>query len=256
MVININNWYLVTVNSSPETVRTKAQLVDSLRTADIDVVGQFTWGSNFTFLVELADCGLRAVYKPSQGERPLWDFPPETLAGREVAAYLLSEALGWGLVPPTVYREAGPAGPGSLQLRIEHDPEMHYFTFDGTTRQRLRPTALFDLLLNNADRKGGHILLDSEEHIWLIDHGICFHAEPKLRTVVWDFVGEQFPEKLAADMRALAPRLAAGGLRVDLLDYLASAELEAMQQRLERLLTDRRYPAPPEDQRAVPWPPV
>jgi hypothetical protein len=222
----------------------------------MDVVGQFTWGSNFTFLVELANCDLEAVYKPSQGERPLWDFPPESLAGREVAAYHLSEALGWGLVPPTVYRPDGPAGPGSLQLRIKHDPELHYFTFGEATRQRLRPTALFDLLLNNADRKGGHILLDPEDHIWLIDHGICFHAEPKLRTVVWDFVGEELPKELAADLRTLAPQLAAGRLSDDLLRYLSGAELEALQQRLERLLAEGRYPSPPEDERAVPWPPV
>lgn len=239
-----------------ETKTSRTVFLRCLHNAEMDVVGQFTWGSNYTFLVELADCGLQAVYKPSQGERPLWDFPPETLAGREVAAYLLSEALGWGLVPPTVYRTDGPAGPGSLQLRIAHDPELHYFTFDDATRQRLRPTALFDLLLNNADRKGGHILLDAADHIWLIDHGICFHAEPKLRTVVWDFVGEAFPDELVADLRALAPRLAAGPLRDELRDYLADAELEALSQRLERLLAEGRYPAPPDDERAVPWPPV
>ena len=222
----------------------------------MSVVGQFNWGSNFTFLVELEDCGLQAVYKPSQGEQPLWDFPAETLAGREVAAYLLSEALGWGLVPPTVLRQDGPAGPGSLQLRIEHDPEQHYFTLDAATRQRLRPTALFDLLVNNADRKGGHILLDADGRIWLIDHGICFHAEPKLRTVVWDFVGEDFPEDLVADLRALAPRLAEGELREDLLGHLSEEELQAMEARLARLLEEGRFPAPPEDERARPWPPV
>ncbi len=244
------------MTSSSEALLKKQQVFEALRAAQIEVVGQFTWGSNYTFLVELADCGLEAVYKPSQGERPLCDFPPETLAGREVAAYLLSEALGWGLVPPTVYRADGPAGPGSLQLRIAHDPELHYFTFDDATRQRLRPTALLDLLLNNADRKGGHILLDAADHIWLIDHGICFHEEPKLRTVVWDFVGEDLSPDLMADLRALAPRLAAGRLRDELSEYLADAELEALSQRLERLLADGCYPAPPDDERAVPWPPV
>lgn len=246
----------MTVNSSSEIRFAQEQILDCLHRAEMKVVRQFTWGSNFTFLVEFTDCGLQAVYKPRQGERPLWDFPTETLAGREVAAYLLSEALGWRLVPPTVYRQDGPAGPGSLQVRVEHDPEVHYFTFDEPARQCLRPTALFDLLVNNADRKGGHILLDPADHIWLIDHGICFHAEPKLRTVVWDFVGEAFPDDLVADLRVLAPRLATGPLRTELGEYLSQGELDALEQRLERLLAEGRFPAPPEGQRATPWPPI
>jgi hypothetical protein len=217
------------------------------------VMGQFTWGSNFTFLVDLEseDCQLQAIYKPSRGERPLWDFPEETLAGREVAAYLVSEALGWGLAPPTVYRQDGPAGPGSLQLRIEHDPDQHYFTFDADTRQRLRSAALFDLLVNNADRKSGHVLLGGDGRIWLIDHGVCFHAEPKLRTVIWDFVGEAIPEVLLADLQRLRSD---DGLAEELCPYLTPAEMDALYARLSRLLQSDRFPAPPEDVRATPWP--
>lgn len=243
------------MTSSPEVLSAKEQILDCLNTAEIEVVGQFTWGSNFTFLVKLEskDCRLQAVYKPSQGERPLWDFPEETLAGREVAACLLSEALGWAQVPPTVYRQDGPAGPGSLQLRIEHDPEQHYFTFDAATRQRLRPAALFDLLINNADRKGGHVLLGPEGHIWLIDHGLCFHAEPKLRTVIWDFVGEEIPEELLRDIERLKveDRIYEG-----LKPYLAESELEALHSRIDAVLESGVFPAPPEDARSTPWPPV
>ena len=197
---------------------------------------------------------MEAVYKPQRGERPLWDFPAETLAGREVAAYLVSEALGWDLVPPTVYREEGPLGPGSQQLRLEHDPVQHYFTFDEATRQRLRPVALFDLIVNNADRKGGHILLDGDK-LWLIDHGICFHAEPKLRTVVWDFAGDAIPDHLLGDMKALRDQLNANNeLRRQLGAYLTYDELAAVDGRLAAILATPHFPVPPQGERAIPWP--
>ncbi|MCW5877326.1 MAG: SCO1664 family protein [Anaerolineales bacterium] len=196
---------------------------------------------------------LEAVYKPQRGERPLWDFPEDSLAGREVAAWLVSQALGWGLVPPTVFRDDGPLGPGSLQLHIPHDPEQHYFTFDDATRQQLRPTAAFDLLINNADRKGGHILLDPAGKLWLIDHGISFHAEPKLRTVIWDFAGQPLPDEVTAGLERLA---ADGQLRTRLAAYLSEEELAALEARRAALLVAGRYPAQPEDQRSVPWPPV
>lgn len=221
------------------------------------MVGQFTWGSNHTFLVKVGAGNerLEAVYKPQRGERPLWDFPDESLAGREVAAYLVSEALGWELVPPTVFRDKAPMGPGSLQLRVDHDPEQHYFTFDQETRQRLKPVALFDILVNNADRKGGHILLDGKGKIWLIDHGICFHAEPKLRTVVWDFVGEQLPQQLMSDVSNLQSALKAG-LRKELEAFLDPDELNAFDTRIANLLRNGKFPAPAENERSVPWPPV
>lgn len=235
----------------------KQQVLEILRVGKFELAGQFSWGSNFTFLVKVRDGNeeLEAVYKPRRGERPLWDFPAETLAGREVAAYLVSEALGWGLVPPTVFREDGPYGPGSLQVRVEHDPELHYFTFDEATRQRLRPAALFDIVVNNADRKGGHILLDAAGEIWLIDHGICFHAEPKLRTVVWDFVAEEIPAELLGDLDMLAGVLGSGGeLRKQLVGFLNNTEQGALEARVRGLLRERKFPAIPEDQRAVPWP--
>lgn len=235
----------------------KERIVAILQTGQFELAGQFSWGSNFTFLVKVRDGSeeLEGVYKPRRGERPLWDFPAETLAGREVAAYLVSEALGWDLVPPTVFREDGPYGPGSLQVRVEHDPEQHYFTFDQATRQRLRPAALFDLVVNNADRKGGHILLNARGKIWLIDHGICFHVQPKLRTVVWDFVDEEIPAELLADLEKLAGELASeDGLREQLASYLSNEELDALEQRMQGLLLQRKFPAIPDDERAVPWP--
>src|SRR5512147_1070354 len=171
-----------------------------LQKGKLVVQGKFLWGSNYTYLAEVEHEGttLEAVYKPTRGERPLWDFPTSTLALREVAAYVVSEALEWRLVPPTVYRKKGPLGPGSLQLFVQHDAEYHYFNFNKEDHERLRPTAMFDLLVNNADRKGSHILIDPDRHIWLIDHGICFHVEDKLRTVVWDFAGESLPDELCA----------------------------------------------------------
>ena len=235
----------------------KDKIFQYLATGDITVIGQFTWGSNYTFLTKVRSDGaeLEAVYKPQRGERPLWDFPSASLAGREVAAFLVSEALGWELVPPTVFRQDGPLGPGSLQEHVIHDPEQHYFTFDRQTRGRLRQVALFDMLINNADRKGGHILLGAGGKLWLIDHGISFHAEPKLRTVVWDFVGEEFPAELLADLEGLREELKAKqGLRKELRTHLSNEELAALEARLAQLLDERRFPAPPEDIRATPWP--
>src|SRR4030042_1894738 len=177
-------------------------VLNVLQFGEITIKGEFVWGSNYTFLAEVSQNGVKffSVYKPSRGERPLWDFPPASLARREAAAYLVSEALGWELVPPTVYRRKAPIGPGSLQLFIEHDPEIHYFNLNEGDRQRLRPVVLFDLLINNADRKGSHLLYDNHHHLWLIDHGICFHEDDNIRTVIWDFVGEPIPEKLTADL--------------------------------------------------------
>lgn len=219
------------------------------------------WGSNYTFLVQVAhpEQELQAVYKPTRGVRPLWDFASPTLARREVAAYLVSEMLGWELVPPTIYRKNAPLGAGSVQLYIEHDPEYHYFNFSDADRQRLRSTALFDLLINNADRKGSHILLDPENHIWLIDHGISFHVEPKLRTVIWDFAGEPIPTELCRDLTLFIEMLKSAGASepvASLAGYLSSGEILALIQRAERLIAAGRYPNPDPDRRPYPWPPV
>lgn len=237
----------------------KSEILKILETGELELTGQFTWGSNYTFLASIGhgDEKLEAVYKPTRGERPLWDFPAETLAGREVAAYLVSEALGWELVPPTVLRKDGPHGLGSLQVRVEHNPEQHYFTFDEATRQRLRQTAVFDLLTNNADRKGGHILLGDGGKIWLIDHGICFHVDSKLRTVIWDFAGEEIPDELIADVEIFSKKLKTDEVtRNEMKDLLAKDEIDALGHRGDELIATRRFPSPPEDVRAVPWPMV
>ena len=160
-------------------ILTKDQILTALQTGEIDLQGQFVLGSNYTFLARLTfeSSSFPVVYKPLRGERPLWDFPIKTLGKREAAAFVVSEALGWDLVPPVVFRQKGPFGAGSCQLFVEHDPEYHYFRFSEDDHQRLRPAALFDLVINNADRKGGHILVGTDGHLWLIDHGICFHIE-------------------------------------------------------------------------------
>jgi uncharacterized repeat protein (TIGR03843 family) len=187
----------------------------------------------------------------------LWDFPVATLARREVAAYQVSEALGWRLVPPTVYRSKGPVGPGSFQLFIEHDPEYHYFSFEEEDHHRLRPTVLFDILINNADRKGSHVLKDDQGHLWLIDHGICFHEEDKLRTVIWNFAGEPIPENLCQDISKLYDELARGTkLAAELKPHLSQAEIKALEGRAERLMASGHFPNPNPSRRFQPWPPL
>ena len=237
----------------------KSQVMEALQKGSIDLQGQFLSGSNYTFLGDLVydDLKFQVVYKPVRGEQPLWDFPHGSLARREVAAYLISESLGWSLVPPTIFRKDGPLGPGSLQQYVEHDPNDHYFNFEEKDRQRLRPVVVFDLILNNADRKGGHILRDAEDNLWLIDHGLCFHAEEKLRTVVWDFSGEEIPDDLMASVSHLIDALREGEkLHTDLLQYLRPGEIAAMHNRARRLCETGRFPSPPASRRSYPWPPV
>jgi hypothetical protein len=220
------------------------------------VEGQFTWGSNYTFLARLRHPAgdLPAVYKPQRGERPLWDFPDGTLAAREVAAWRTSERLGWRLVPPTVLRQDGPFGAGSLQLFLDLDPDRHYFTVGEAERQRLRPAALFDLLVNNADRKGGHVLIADDGHVWLIDHGVCFHPEDKLRTVIWDFAGEPIPHPLLEAIDRFGRQLASGTEgRAEFEALLSSEEVEALQQRAASIAAAGVFPFPGEE-RPYPWP--
>ncbi len=160
-------------------------------------------------------------------------------------------------MPPTIYRRQGPVGPGSLQLFIEHDPEYHYFNFKEPDHQRLRPVALFDILVNNADRKGSHILIDAENHIWLIDHGICFHEEDKLRTVIWDFAGENLPDELCADLTRFQKELQTSPKMVgELRSYLSQAEINSLALRTERLLATGQFPNPNPSRRFQPWPPL
>jgi len=239
----------------------KHRYLQTLAEGKISMKGEFVWGSNFTFLVQVdyEDVSTSAVYKPTRGERPLWDFPAKTLTKREVAAFLVSEALGWDLVPPTVYRSDAPYGGGSLQLYIEHDPEYHYFSFSVADRERLRPLVIFDLLVNNADRKGSHVLLDKNNHIWSIDHGICFHVEDKLRTVIWDFAGEPYPGDLIRDVENFIQLIQ--GTRKNSVEflsqlhpYLDDAEVEALMERAKTIVTQKVFPAPIHEHRQFPWP--
>ena len=235
-------------------------LQTTLQYGQIEMQGQFTRGCNYSFLVRVHHQGFEVltVYKPSRGEQPLWDFPENTLARRELSAYLFSQALGWNFVPVTVLREDGPFGPGSLQQFIDHDPRVHYFTFTEANRQRLRPVVLFDLLVNNADRKGSHILIENNTNkLWLIDHGLCFHVDDKLRTVIWDFAGEPIPPELLSILENTYRDLSgSSGLRLSLEPYLNPQELHALSSRVAHWLESAVFPAPPSDYRAVPWPPV
>jgi len=213
-------------------------------------------GSNYTFLVTVHynEQELQAVYKPSRGEQPLWDFPDQTLAHREVAAYLVSEALGWDFVPFTTLREDGPYGPGSIQQYIEYDPNYHYFNFSDEDKARLEPVMLFDLLCNNADRKGSHVIIEEETNkLWLIDHGLCFHEEEKLRTVIWDYAGQPISDNLLKDLSRL---LSAQSLLDDLQLHLSPREISALLTRAKILVSSGVFPYPPEHRRAFPYPPI
>ncbi|MEW1804828.1 SCO1664 family protein [Pseudarthrobacter sp. NPDC080039] len=218
----------------------------------VELLGRIMSGSNATFLVELScvDDSAWAVYKPEAGERPLADFDAG-LYRRERAAYLLSEALGWGLVPATVVRTDAPLGVGSLQWFIEGEHEEHYFTLYADapeTHAELARIALFDYVANNTDRKSGHVLRGADGRIWGIDHGLCFSAAFKLRTVIWDFAGEPIPEALLEDIAPLAADIPAG--LAELLDH---AEAVALQRRVQRLLQERVLPVDRTGMR-YPWP--
>ncbi len=227
---------------------------------EIDLQGQFMLGSNYTFLVEIRyqEQTFAGVYKPQKGTNPLWDFPAESLAWREVAAYILSEFLGWGLVPFTTLRKEGPFGPGSLQQFIEYNPNQHYFNFKPADKDRLRPVALFDHLINNADRKGSHVILQKRtRHLYAIDHGLCFHVDDKLRTVIWDFAGQDIDPAHLDDIRRMRAALETrSNLFADLEPYLAPEELAALATRGQVLLAESRFPLPPQDRRAFPYPPL
>jgi uncharacterized repeat protein (TIGR03843 family) len=229
--------------------------IQDLATGRIEATGRFVWSSNYTLLVNVqCEDGLfEAVYKPSQGERPLWDFPHQTLAQREVAAYRASEILGWRLVPPTVLRMDGPSGGGSLQLFINTDPQKHFFTFSDEIKAGLRSAAVFDIVINNADRKAGHFLIDQDGQVWLIDHGVCFHEHHKLRTVNWDFVGEEIPGSLLEDLARFDRELETGADTLQ--ELLAADEIKAMRRRIQVLLEQPQFP-PPGLSHPFPWPQV
>lgn len=193
------------------------------------------------------------VYKPVRGERPLWDFPEGTLAGREVATYLVSEATGWGIVPPTVLRD-GPFGPGMCQLWVDVVEGVDLRELAMSDHVDLQRMALLDAVVNNADRKGGHLLPTADGRVLGVDHGVCFATTDKLRTLLWQWAGEPLSAEAVEVLQRLRGELA-GKLCTDLSDHLTRREVETTARRVERLLAEGTYPLPSEDWPAIPWPP-
>jgi len=227
-----------------------------LETGELEVLGLLPRASNFTFLARVSgdEEQALAVYKPRSGEAPLWDFPEGSLAAREVAAFVVASDLGWPRVPPTVLRD-GPRGPGAVQRFVAFDPTRHYLTMQEERPDDFRRVALFDVVVNNADRKSGHCLLGEDGELFVVDHGVCFHEEPKLRTVIWEFAGEPIPPEAAGDLEGFGGRLRAGRLREHLRALLSPAEIDAMGRRLDDLLASGRFPEPGPG-RPFPWPVV
>jgi hypothetical protein len=221
----------------------------------LEVEGRLVDASNVTLFckIELAGVVSNAVYKPVSGEKPLWDFPDGTLAGREVGAYLVSEATGWDVVPPTVMRD-GPLGPGACQLWINIDEDADVLALLHSDHPGLRRLAVFDAVVNNADRKGGHLLPTPGGHIYGVDHGVCFSTDDKLRTILWQWRGTALPDDALDTLAALRIDLASD-LGVQLKHLITPREVSATRRRIDRLLRDGRFPMPSDDWPAVPWPP-
>ena len=228
------------------TSDTKAQKV--LRHGEILSCQLTRLGSNYTFVVNVAlnDVEAYGIYKPRDGEAPLWDFPNGTLYKREYAAYVLSDILGWDLVPFTIIRD-GPYGIGSVQEFIDHDPKENYYTLGGDHADKLRAVCCFDLVANSTDRKPNHLITDPDGKLWSIDHGLTFHSDVKIRTVIWDFGGEPIPELLLQSLAEFQARLTGPEKSMptrlhELLDLLNPSEVEGLKARLEWVLTEGTYP--------------
>jgi uncharacterized repeat protein (TIGR03843 family) len=237
---------------------TEPEVLGLLADGELTVHGRLADASNATLYCQIRGQGITAacVYKPVVGERPLWDFPDGTLAGRELAAYALSRQAGWDVVPPTVYRD-GPYGPGMCQLWVEADTTVDLVALARRTdHQGLRQMAVFDAVVNNADRKIGHLLPVPDGRLYGCDHGVCFGVEYKLRTVLWQWRGKSLPERSITALRRLRESLDRGSLAAELACWLTPAELTATEQRLELLLEHQVHPLPPSDWPAVPWPPI
>jgi uncharacterized repeat protein (TIGR03843 family) len=229
-----------------------AARLELLRTADIEIEGRMPWSSNATLLCNLKVDGEQvgqAIYKPLRGERPLWDFEPG-LHKREYGAFVLSEAMGLGIVPPTILRD-GPVGDGSLQWFVDADHQQHYFTIyehREDLHEALKAFAFFDIIANNTDRKSGHVLIDGDDRLWGIDHGLCFAAEFKLRTVVWEFGGEPVPDLYLTVAEELLERMP-----LELTELLTDDEVDAMRERAQWIVEHREFPVD-DTGRRYPWP--
>jgi uncharacterized repeat protein (TIGR03843 family) len=261
---------------------TELELITALTTGDMTIEGRLVAASNQTLRASvLSEQGVSigCVYKPVQGERPLWDFPDGTLAGRELASFALSRLMGWQVIPTTVWREDGPAGPGMCQVWIDEDPDANVVELtsldeehpgwlsilegeDGNGRQvrlihadlrSVQEVALLDAIMNNADRKGGHLIVDTSGGLWAIDHGVTFHTEDKLRSVLWGWAGMPIPAELLTPIEGLSAALE-GEVADTVTQWLTKHEQRALRRRVDALLTDRVFPLPPQDWPAIPWP--
>ncbi len=235
------------------------ELLKTVLKGQMELEGLMPWSSNYTFLVNLAlenKDPLLAIYKPGDGERPLWDFPERTLAHREFISYLVSLILGWPSIPLTILRE-GPHGLGSVQYFVEAEYEAHYFNMRDVPAfaEDFRRMALFDYIINNADRKGGHCLKGQDGKIWAIDHGLTFHTDPKLRTVIWEFCDDPIPSALLEDLTHLQNLLKNAELVQILADSITLAEIRAFQKRINMLTSSGQFPRLGSG-RNVPFPPI
>jgi uncharacterized repeat protein (TIGR03843 family) len=232
--------------------------LELLARGTLEVEGRLVEASNATLYCSVSHQGVQAacVYKPVAGERPLWDFPPGTLAGREVAAYAVSRAAGWGIVPPTIMRD-GPFGPGMCQLWIDADMTTDLIALARSCdHPQLRDMSVFDAVVNNADRKIGHLLPRGDGRLYGCDHGVCFGEEYKLRTVLWQWRGRRLPGRALRALARLQEKMASGDLAAELAALLSPAEVRATSDRIDLLVQHRVHPYPPENWPAVPWPPV
>jgi len=235
-----------------EAIDRVCQLLEKAEITDCNLLYR---GSNYVFIVTLVNNSreTKAVYKPRQGEAPLYDFPDGTLYKREYTAFLMSQALEWYLVPPTVIR-SGPFGIGTMQWFVDTGNRANYDSVMSKDLPRLKQVALFDYLVNNADRKAGHFLEGQDGRLWVVDHGLTFHTVPKLRTVLWDFSGQSIPEKLISDAKSLQQKLKQEKpLREILHQLLEVPEVAALEQRLERIIENPVF-SHPESRRSIPWP--
>ncbi|MBB2913788.1 hypothetical protein FHS43_005097 [Streptosporangium becharense] len=246
-----------TLSAAPAAGLDDVTALRLLRDGRIEVAGRLVEATNMTLYcsVSLGSLSTACVYKPVRGERPLWDFPDGTLAAREVAAYEVSAATGWRIVPPTVYRD-GPFGPGMCQLWVDTDPEADLMALIRSRHPALRRMTIFDAVVNNADRKGGHLLPLADGHVHGVDHGVSFSVDDKLRTVLWQWRGKPLPREAMNVLARLERDLDRGTLGRRLRELLTLPEVEATWARVRRLLDTGLHPLPSKEWPAIPWPPI